>query len=136
MSRTRALAALRVTGGCRRGANFHAGIDRAGAAGLCVEHGFGFRLGFFEFQFLAVILAFGGSAFSRMRFTRLGERRVMNLGNHFAGFAVQVSGTSLGLLFEFVVTFVGRGFVMDGVGFFFVDGLLFHGAGGGEYGGF
>src|SRR5258708_2298993 len=57
---------------------------------------------------------------------------MMNFGDNFAGFAVQVSGTSLGLFFKLVVTFVGRGFVANRVGFLFVDRLFFHGSGSGE----
>src|ERR1700689_2950469 len=56
----------------------------------------------------------------------------MNFSDHFAGFTVEMSGAGLGLFFELVVTFVGRSFVVDGVGFFFVDGFFFQGAGSGE----
>ena len=55
---TRALRALRITGGCGGSANFHAGIDGAVAARFGVEHGFRFGLGLFEFQFFAVVFAF------------------------------------------------------------------------------
>src|ERR1700732_5602766 len=60
----------------------------------------------------------------------------MYFGDNFSSIAVQVRGLacSLGLLFQFFVTFIGRRFVMDGVGFFFVDGLFFHGAGCGKDG--
>ena len=65
MAGTRTLGALRVSGGCRRSANFDAGIDGAVAAGFGVEHGFRFGLSLFEFEFFAVLFAFGGSCLRR-----------------------------------------------------------------------
>ena len=129
---TRTLGALRVTGSRGWSADFDAGVDRAVAAGFGVEHGFGLGLSLFEFEFFGVFFAFRMGSFGGMRFSRIGDRRLMDLSNSLAGIAIQVSGAGLGFFFEFFVTFIGRSFVMDGAGFFFVDGLFFHRPGSGE----
>src|SRR5579863_5068382 len=56
----------------------------------------------------------------------------MNLSHDLARLAIQMAWTSLGLFFKLVVPFVGGTFVVDRVGFFLVDGFLFHGAGSGK----
>ena len=130
-ARTRALRALRVSCGCRRSTNFHAGVNGTVAASLRVQQGFRFSLGLFEFQFLSIFFPFGRNRLRGMS-DSFGERRVMNFSDGLAGVAIQMSGAGLRFLFEFVVAFVGRSFVMDGTGLFIVDGLFFHGAGSGE----
>ena len=124
---TRALRALGIACGCRRSANLHTGIDGTVAARFRVEHCFRFSLSLFEFQFLAVFLAFRRSRFRGMR--AVGQRCLMNFRDGLTGIAIQMSGAyhSLGLLFElFVETFVGRGLVLNRARFFIVDGLFFH----------
>src|SRR5271169_4821155 len=117
---TRALGSLSVT--CRRGrsANFHAGIDGTIAAGFGVEHGLGFSLRFFQFQFFAVFFALSGSAFGRMSFARVGKGRVMNLSHNLASLAIQMTRTSLGLFLKLFVAFIRGSFVMNRVRLFLV----------------
>ena len=127
---TGSLGALRITRSPRRSANFHSCVNGAVAASLSVECGFRLRLSLFEFQFLAVVFAFGRSWFGSVHIAGIGERRHVNFGNDVAGLAVQLRRLTgrMGFFLKLFITFVGGGFVMDRVRFFFVDGFFFHGA--------
>src|SRR3984885_4424568 len=134
LSRARALGALRITSPPRRSTNFYSSIDRPGATGFGVENGFRLGLGLFEFQFLAILLAFRRGRFRGMPVAGFGDRCPMYFGNNFAGIAVQVRRLRGGvsLFFEFLVTLIRRRVVMPGTRLFFVNGLFFQGAPGGE----
>ena len=104
---TWALGALRVAGRSRRSANLHSIVDGSVTAGLGIEHGLGFGLGFFQFQFFAIFLGFGWSTFWRVHFAQLRQGRLMNLRHSLPRIAIQMSRAGLRLLFEFVVSLIG-----------------------------
>src|SRR6202034_2486563 len=120
---------LRVTGRSRRSANLSPHVGVASSASFGIEQSFGFSLRFFQFKFFGVVFALRCSAFRR-RYTRLGERRHVDLIHGGANFRKLTLRLGIWLtrrprlLFKLVVALIGRFFVADGIGFLFFDSLF------------
>src|ERR1700733_12503520 len=121
-TRTWTRCALGVTKRSCRSANLGPGIDCAGATRFGVEQSLGLGLRLFQFQFLVIFLTLRSSLSGR-GYSRVGQRRHMDFIHSFTDLGKLAGRASL--FFKFVVAFIRRFFVTDGVRFFLVDGLLF-----------